>query len=236
MLLPNFNNLDPSIIWQKTVQKDPTNTILGLLRDDIKHTPLFLIPPVITIFSVTTLSIVNLLVTNSVNSLSTSHEEFTALQARLSSINSKKSKLVSVLRNTESFLLNSIHIPVFARALQELVPADVQLTEYNISDSGIVISASSYNLQAINDFIIFFSTHPLVSEKSVSITELISSSFAAGSQPGQSNSTAKSANIYNLKVSASYRNSDPGKLKDLLIESSNYGLFTKLQQISVQEE
>lgn len=236
MLLPNFNNLDPSLIWQKPVQKDVQNSLLTLINEDIKHNPLFLIPPVITLLSIITLSFLNLLTQNSINSLSPSHDEFKALQAQLSSVNSKNSKLVSELRNTEMFLLNSIHIPVFARQLQLLVPTDVQLSEYNLTDAGIFISASSYNLQALNDFIVFFSTHPLVLEKSVSITELTSSSIATGSQPSQSTSMIKSPNIYNLKLSASYRNSDPSQLMDLLLKSSNYGLYTKLQQISVQEK
>jgi Tfp pilus assembly protein PilN len=159
-----------------------------------------------------------------------------SFQNQLSIANSTKSRLVGELQEAEDFLVQSIHSFVFARLLQELVPLDVQLKDYSLSTSGISLEASSYSQQSINDFIVFFSAHPLIQQDSVKVADLSTTTAFTDPQATATDATQQPRQFYTLKLTAMYQNPNEAELYKLLAKAGNTGLLNKLREISPQAQ
>lgn len=236
MSLPNFNAIDPSIAWYKSKPSDQETTPLVRLYDDLQKNPRLAIPPLVAFSTVATLGVINIVVQSSISALASNHDEFSSLQNQLSIANSTKSRLVGELQEAEDFLVQSIHSFVFARLLQELVPLDVQLKDYSLSTSGISLEATSYSQQSINDFIVFFSAHPLIQQDSVKVADLSTTTAFTDPQATATDATQQPRQFYTLKLTAMYQNPNEAELYKLLAKAGNTGLLNKLREISPQAQ
>jgi len=236
MLLPNFNSIDPSIAWYKSEPSDQETTPLIRFYNYLKKNPRLAIPPLAALSIVATLGVVNIVVQSSISALATNHDEFSNLRDQLSIVNSTKSRLVGELQEVKDFLVQSIHSFVFARLLQELVPLDVQLKDYSLSTSGISLEASSYSQQSINDFIVFFSAHPLIQQDSVKVADLSATTAPTDPQATATRATQQPRQIYILRVTAMYQNPNNTELYKLMAKAGNTGLLVKLREISPQAQ
>jgi len=235
MTLPNFNSIDPSIAWYKSEPPDPKAGPLNRFFSDLREDPLLAVPPLIASLTIATLGISNFVVQSSVTALTPNHNKLLELDTQFKVANSTNSKLQGELQEAGNFLVQSVHVYVFAKLLQELVPLDVQLKEYNLTMSTISIEATSYKQQSINDFIAFFSAHPLIQEGSVKIVDLTTTS-AINPQTKATDTTNQPRQRYILKLTGIYLNPNEAELIKLFAKAGNTGLLDKLQEISPQTQ
>jgi len=234
MSLPNFNIIDPSIAWEKSLVTKPETISSERFTKYLKEHKFLLIPPIISLLPIIIIVISNLYVQSSIRELAPDHDQYSMLQLKFSRLTKKSAKLSDELKQIEEYLLNSIHVPAFARLLQERIPLDVQLMDYSLTNNNISVSATSHSQQSINDFVIFFSSHPLIQQNSITIVELISAS--PSTQNSADRATQQPRQFFTVKLSGAYKNMGSNRLLTTLLNTGNIGLYDKLSKISTSSK
>ena len=172
---------------------------------------------------------VNNIMQRRTNSLQAAHEEFSLISNRISSLIATNQRIEQKLETMVDFMARSLRPYVFGKELQTLIPSDIQLTSYSVSDQSINIEATSSSQQSIDEFIVFVSEHPLIARDSTRINSIKSSSTQASS--GEFN-TIQPRQIYNVSISATYQRLSIKEQEQLLEKNASYGMLQKLKQIS----
>ena len=177
MKLPNFQSICPSNKWipDKSYQISPGFT--KIIVKTVKINPKLLLPHSLIIFSSLTLFIINAFFALTKSSLEPYHLQYSALQNELNTLQSSNKELEKQYAPAYDFILKSLHIYLFAKELQQLVPRDVQLISYSMSSKMLSLEASSVNQKSLDDFIVFLSNHPLLKSDSLNILEISSSAL-----------------------------------------------------------
>jgi len=231
MSLPNFNIIDPSIAWEKSLVSKPDSISSDRLTKYLKEHKSLLIPPIISLLPIALIALLNFYVQASIRELTPSHDQYTLLQLKNLRLTKESAKLSDQLKQIEVYLFNSTHVPAFARLLQERIPLDVQLMDYSLTNNSITVSATSRSQQSINDFVIFFSSHPLILKNSVTVDELTSASPSTSNNSG--GATQQPLQSYAVKLSGTYKNMESNRLLATLLNTGNIGLYDKLSKITI---
>ena len=229
MRVPNFNDIDPKITWEKPrAESDNIKSGHQILKS-IANNPKVLIPIGCAVAIITAFSMVNNIMQRRTNSLQAAHEEFSLISNRISSLIATNQRIEQKLETMVDFMARSLRPYVFGKELQTLIPSDIQFTSYSVSDQSINIEATSSSQQSIDEFIVFVSEHPLIARDSTRINSIKSSSTQASS--GEFN-TIQPRQIYNVSISATYQRLSIKEQEQLLEKNASYGMLQKLKQIS----
>ena len=234
MKIPNFNSISPSNKWVTAHNYQSQPSVFEILVKTVKINPLLILPHSVVLISTLLILGANLLYNKTMEELQPYHEQYTENINELNTLKSSNQELEKQYVPAYEFMVNSVHPFVFAKELQTLIPRDVQLRSYSITNSAVSLEASSVMQRSLDDFIVFFGSHPLLKPDSLNILEITST--AQGSSEslqefGDSNDsyTQQPMQLYNVKLTAEYQKPDIDLLLKLLIKSGNIGLLEKLR-------
>ena len=154
MKVPNFTSINPSNRWTPNTNKGENANIFRALAKTIKSNKL-LIAPHSTIIALALLLLgANLFYKSTKNELEPYHEQHVGLVNELNTLKSSNKELEKQYTPAYEFILNSLHPFVFAKELQQLIPRDVQLKSYALSNTTVSLEASSVMQRSVDDFIV----------------------------------------------------------------------------------
>ena len=234
MKIPNFNSISESNKWLPDRSHKSQPSIFSILIRTIKQNPRLVLPHS-TILAITLcISGANLFYNSTKNELEPYHEQYTQLNNELNILKTTNKELEKQYEPAYDFIVNSIHPFIFAKELQTLIPRDVQLRSYDLSNTTVSIEASSEMQRSLDDFIVFFANHPLLKPESLEILEITSSvaNPSAGFQQFgdiDSSYTQQPLRQYNVKLIAEYKKPEEDLLLKLLLKTGNVGLLEKVR-------
>ena len=111
---------------------------------------------------------------------------------------------------------------------------DVQLRSYVLSKTTVSLEASSLMQRSLDDFIIFFASHPLLKPETLNILEITSSVSNSSTsvqnfEDSNESYTQQPRQLYSVKLTAEYQKPEEELLLQLLIKTGDIGLLEKLR-------
>ena len=237
MNLPNFKSVSPSNQWAPDKSYQIPTSFIEVLVRKIKDNPKLLLPHSLILASSLLLLIVNAFFAYTKSSLEPYHQQYSGLQNELNTLQSTNQELEKQYAPSYDFILRSLHTYSFAKELQRLIPRDVQLSSYSMSLSSVSLEASSVNQKSLDDFIVFLANHPLLETDSLNILEISSSALNAAQNQQDidflpNSYTQQPKQIFNVKVTAQYKQPDEEQLIELSSKSGDIGLLEKLRALN----
>ena len=98
--------------------------------------------------------------------------QYEQISNKLSNLKASKQRFKSNLRDIEDYFYQPTTSYLFAFYLQNSIPKGIQLNNYNFSDNGFDISATSYSIDNLNDFLTLIIESPVVIKESVNVAFL----------------------------------------------------------------
>jgi len=172
-------------------------------------------PPILILIATIAVQISTIYPTKTINRLENTHKEYEGLTQKLSTLQSRMDMMKKHLNNMSVFFSKPTPVYLFAFYLQNSIPQGVQLSNYSISENGFSISASSFEIEPLNEMVTLLIESPIINKQSVKIKTIT-----------RENTTGNS----NMRVEI---NGDVLKLsmlkrEKLYNESNSYGLLRKL--------
>ena len=157
--------------------------------------------------------------------LENDHFQYEQISNKINNLESSKNKFKSNLRNIEDYFSQPTTSYLFAFYLQNSIPKGIKLDNYYFSDNGFDISATSYSIDSLNEFLTLIIESPIVIKESVNIAFLNSKESPA--------STNKDQEItFNMTIYGETNKIDIKKREKLYQEAQANGLLKKLKRFN----
>ena len=157
--------------------------------------------------------------------LEVDHYQYEQISNKLSNLEALKRKFKTNLKDIEDYFYQPTTSYLFAFYLQNSIPKGVKLDNYNFSDNGFDISATSYNIDNLNDFLTLIIESPVVIKESVKVA------FLNRSESSISSNQDKKIN-FNIAIYGETKKIDIKKREKLYEEAQANGLLKKLKRFN----
>ena len=234
MMIPNFNSINPSIKWIPDGRNQSQPSIFITIVKKARRNPILILPHSIIITTALVLLTANLFYNSNKRELEPYHNKYTELVSELNTLKASNEMLGKQYAPAYEFIVDSLHPFVFAKELQQLIPRDVQLRSYVLSKTTVSLEASSLMQRSLDDFIIFFASHPLLKPETLNILEITSSVSNSSTsvqnfEDSNESYTQQPRQLYSVKLTAEYQKPEEEMLLQLLIKTGDIGLLEKLR-------
>ena len=157
--------------------------------------------------------------------LENDHFQYEQISNKISSLEASKNKFKSNLRNIENYFSQPTTSYLFAFYLQNSIPKGIKLDNYYFSDNGFDISATSYSIESLNEFLTLIIESPIVIKESVNVA-FLNSREAPGSNNKENEIT------FNMTIYGETNKIDIKKREKLYQEAQANGLLKKLKRFN----
>ncbi len=198
---------------------------LGFIIDQTKLNKELIYPSLVIILSSLGIQFLTISPNRNINNLESDHFQYQVVSQKLSDLESSKTRFRRNLKNIEKYFTQATTTYLFAFYLQNSVPKGVQLNSYIFSDNGFDITATAFNLDALNEFITLIVESPLILKDSVNINQFNKKDLAQ-------KSNSKRVPDFEMEIYGAIKKLQVAKRKDLYIESKANGLLQKLKRFN----
>lgn len=157
--------------------------------------------------------------------LENDHYQYEQISNKLSNLEASKKRFKSNLRDIEEYFYQPTTSYLFAFYLQNSIPKGIRLNNYYFSDNGFDISATSYSIDNLNEFLTLIIESPVVIKESVNVAFLnrIDTSISA---------TKDKVTTFNIVIYGETKKIDIKNREKLYEEAQANGLLKKLKRFN----
>ena len=157
--------------------------------------------------------------------LENDHYQYEQISNKLSNLKALKTKFKSNLRDIEDYFYQPTTSYLFAFYLQNSIPKGIRLDNYYFSDNGFDITATSYSIDNLNDFLTLIIESPVVIKESVNVAFLnrIDTSTSASKDK---------VTTFNISIYGETKKIDIKNREKLYEEAQANGLLKKLKRFN----
>ncbi len=182
-------------------------------------------PPSIVIFLIIGIQVFNLYPKMILKNLESDHIKYSLISSKLLNIEAGKKRIKKNIKVIDEYFLSHTNSYLFAYYLQKSVPEAVKLNYFYFSDNGFDISATSYDLESLNQFLTLIIESPVISKDTVKVDKL--------NKKELNNSMNKSLEInYEMQIYGDVIKLNLKKRENLYKEAEATGLLRKLQRLN----
>ena len=157
--------------------------------------------------------------------LENDHYQYEQISNKLSNLEASKTRFKSNLRDIEDYFYQPTTSYLFAFYLQNSIPKGIRLDNYYFSDNGFDITATSYSIDNLNEFLTLIIESPVVIKESVNVAFLnrIDTSISA---------TKDKVTNFNIVIYGETKKIDIKNREKLYEEAQANGLLKKLKRFN----
>ena len=157
--------------------------------------------------------------------LENDHYQYEQISNKLSNLEASKTRFKSNLRDIEDYFYQPTTSYLFAFYLQNSIPKGIRLDNYYFSDNGFDITATSYSIENLNEFLTLIIESPVVIKESVSVAFLnrVDTSTSA---------TKDKVTTFNIAIYGETKKIDIKNREKLYEEAQANGLLKKLKRFN----
>ena len=157
--------------------------------------------------------------------LENDHYQYEQISNKLSNLEASKTRFKSNLRDIEDYFYQPTTSYLFAFYLQNSIPKGIRLDNYYFSDNGFDITATSYSIDNLNEFLTLIIESPVVIKESVSVAFLnrVDTSTSA---------TKDKVTTFNIAIYGETKKIDIKNREKLYEEAQANGLLKKLKRFN----
>ena len=157
--------------------------------------------------------------------LENDHYQYEQISNKLSNLEASKKRFKSNLRDIEEYFYQPTTSYLFAFYLQNSIPKGIRLDNYYFSDNGFDISATSYSIDNLNEFLTLIIESPVVIKESVNVAFLnrIDTSISA---------TNDKVTTFNIVIYGETKKIDIKNREKLYEEAQANGFLKKLKRFN----
>ena len=157
--------------------------------------------------------------------LENDHYQYEQISNKLSNLEASKTRFKSNLRDIEDYFYQPTTSYLFAFYLQNSIPKGIRLDNYYFSDNGFDITATSYSIDNLNEFLTLIIESPVVIKESVSVAFLnrVDTSTSA---------TKDKVTTFNIAIYGDAKKIDIKNREKLYEEAQANGLLKKLKRFN----
>ena len=182
-------------------------------------------PPSIVIFLIIGVQVFNLYPKKILKNLESDHIKYSLITSKLSNIEAGKKRIKKNIKDIDEYFSSHTNSYLFAYYLQKSVPDGVKLNYFYFSDNGFDISATSYDLESLNQFLTLIIESPVILKDTVKVDKL--------NKKELNNSMNKNLEInYEMQIYGDISKLKIKEREDLYKESEATGLLRKLQRLN----
>tara|TARA_Y100001968_G_C19435314_1_gene759301 strand:+ start:1207 stop:1932 length:726 start_codon:yes stop_codon:yes gene_type:complete len=176
--------------WQRPLSSNLLSSEANLkskiiyLYNILTNNPEIFAPPALIIVSALLIQAISLYPINIINSLESNHREYIRVSQKLSATKKRINTMKKYMDNVQGFFSQATPSYLFAFYLQNSVPQGVQLNNYFVSDTSFDITASAYEIEALNQLLTLLIESPVINKKSVIVENITRKESANTSNNG----------------------------------------------------
>lgn len=157
--------------------------------------------------------------------LESDHYQYEQISNKLSNLEASKARFKSNLKDIEDYFYQPTTSYLFAFYLQNSIPKGIRLDNYYFSDNGFDITATSYSIENLNEFLTLIIESPVVIKESVSVAFLnrVDTSISA---------TKDKVTTFNIAIYGDTKKIDIKNREKLYEEAQANGLLKKLKRFN----
>jgi len=157
--------------------------------------------------------------------LENDHYQYEQISNKLSNLKASKKRFKSNLKDIEDYFYQPTTSYLFAFYLQNSIPKGIRLDNYYFSDNGFDITATSYSIDNLNEFLTLIIESPVVIKESVSVAFLnrVDTSISA---------TKDKVTTFNIAIYGETKKIDIKNREKLYEEAQANGLLKKLKRFN----
>ena len=182
-------------------------------------------PPSLVIFLIIGVQVFNLYPKKIIKNLESDHIKYSLITSKLSNIEAGKKRIKKNIKDIDEYFSRHTNSYLFAYYLQNSVPEGVKLNYFYFSDNGFDISASSYDLESLNQFLTLIIESPVILKDTVKVDQL--------NKKELNNTLNKNLEVnYEMQIYGDISKLNLKKREDLYKEAEATGLLIKLQRLT----
>tara|TARA_Y100001968_G_C19453624_1_gene770528 strand:+ start:3893 stop:4618 length:726 start_codon:yes stop_codon:yes gene_type:complete len=149
-----------------------TKSKLIYLYKILSSNPHLIYPPAFVLIITLAIQLITIYPTRIVNRLEGDHKQYLRTTQEISKLKSSINTMKKHLSNIRVFYSQATPSYLFAFYLQNTVPQGIQLNNYFVSDNGFDITASSYEIETLNDMVTLLLESPIIKKDSLIIKKI----------------------------------------------------------------
>ena len=193
------------------------------LKDQLLINSGLLFPPSLILLVSLGFQVLNIYPSKVLKNLENDHNQYVLISNKLANLNISKQKFKKNINNLRPYFTEATTSYLFAFYLQNSVPNGVKLLNYSFSDNGFEITANSYTLDALNEFLTLIIESPVINKNSVMINQL------RRQQKGKTNNESLNFD-YELLLYGEVKKLNVNDRQTFYKESRANGLLKKIQR------
>ena len=182
-------------------------------------------PPSLVIVLIIGLQVFSLYPKKVLNNLEDDHIKYSLISSKLANIENGKKRIKKNIKDIDEYFSRHTNSYLFVYYLKNSVPEGVKLNYFYFSDNGFDISATSYDIESLNQFLRLIIESPVITRDTVKVDKI--------NRKELNSSKNKNVEInYEMQIYGEISKLDLKKREDLYKEAEAIGLLRKLQRLN----